>query len=241
MCSTLCKPVVFAGASIVSYRSNGFTLLEVLVAISIFSFIALGGFRLLSTTAELTEAGQLASTNSVSYKKAVQVISSDLRSSINRPLQASIADNPDQAAFLTHRNFMLEFSRGAYGPSVGAARSNAVRVRYFLRDTQQTDSQSPEPAAGFDLIRQLSPMDGQLQGVGREQLLLQNVEMATMRFMDKNGAWHSQWPVTDATASPAGNNLERQSIADEDAIPKAVELDIQSSISIGPIVVAIRA
>ncbi|MEM8498358.1 MAG: type II secretion system minor pseudopilin GspJ [Pseudomonadota bacterium] len=241
MCKAFCNAVVFTGCATVRSRSNGFTLLEVLVAISIFSVMALGSFRLLNITAEIADAGQMATEKTGAYKRAISVITSDLRSSINRPLRSSIADKPDLAAFLTHSTFMLEFSRGAYGPSGGATRSNALRVRYLLRDAQQLDSQSVEPVSGFELIRQLSPMDGQQQGVEREQLLLKNVETATIRFMDNSGVWHSQWPVADIITGQVGRDGEQQAIADEDAIPRAVELDIRSSISSGPTLVVIRS
>lgn len=236
-----CTTVVASDSGPAQSRARGFTLLEVLVAISIFSFIALGGFRLLNTTAQIADRGQIASENTRLYKRAVDVMASDLRSAINRPSRSSIADGTEQAAFLTHRNFILEFSRGAYGPSVEAARSNAVRIRYLLREVMRNDFRSTEHASGFDLIRKVSPMDGRQKSAEREQLLLQNVEIATIRFMDKSGVWHSQWPVADNKANMNGNGAEGQAVADEDAIPKAVELDIRSSISTGPIVVSIRA
>ncbi|MFK7731888.1 MAG: type II secretion system minor pseudopilin GspJ [Pseudomonadales bacterium] len=221
--------------------AKGFTLLEVLVAISIFSFIALGGFRLLNTTAKITDAGHIATERSKEYERAAAVITSDLRNAIDRPMPSFTQGKPEQVAFLTHRNFMLEFSRGAYGPSAGAPRSNAVRIRYLLREVNASNSQGDDKRSGFDLIRQISAMDGEQQAVAREQLLLQNVEIATLRFMDKSNTWHSQWPVSSETKRST-NDVEEQKVEpDANAIPQAVELDIRTSISSGPILVAIRA
>ncbi len=219
---------------------KGFTLLEVLTAVSIFSFIALGGFRLLNQTAVISNAGQTASENTRAYKKATSVITSDLRNAVNRSMPSTQAGNSDQAAFFTDRNFMLEFSRGAYGPSSGAARSNTVRIRYLLREPKGISTQFTDQESGFDLIRQVSAMDGEQQGVEREQLLLQNVEIATLRFMDENNAWHSQWPVP-GDPKPTGEYSEEQAESDSGIIPKAVEIDIRAAIASGPILVAIRA
>lgn len=218
----------------------GFTLLEVLVALSIFSFIALAGFRLLHSTARLTDAGQLATAQTLAYKKAVNVIASDLRNTIDRSEVSLTPGVSGQIAFKTGQDTLLEFSRGAYGPSSGAARSDAIRVRYLLRNEDKKATTRSVQGARFTLVRQISAMDGHDRGVEREQLLLRDVDSATVRFMDKNGHWHGQWPFRDENSSQVIKPSKKNAGDKQETIPRAVELNIQTSIPSGPLLIAIR-
>ncbi len=219
---------------------RGFTLVEVLVSISIFSFIALGAFRLLSSTAAVTDVGQSSSDQTFVYRKAINVITGDLRNAVPRKMLSSNPVVPAKPAFLSDPITMLEFSRGAYGPSAGPNRSAAVRVRYELRETQEQDLTNSVDQGRFDLVRHISPMDGDYQGVEREQLLLRNVESASLRFMDSDGQWHRDWPQPQKVASSSLDSMEQPDGVEKDRVPRAVELGIETSVVSGPVLIALR-
>ena len=45
-----------------------------------------------------------------------------------------------------------------------------------------------------------------------ESVLLEEVESASIRFLDNNNEWHNEWPPLSATGQPDGNTLALSAI-----------------------------
>ena len=189
-----------------SAATGGFTLLELLVALSLFAVLSLltyTSLRAMITSREHTarESERLA---------AVQMAVARLGLEIQQAQARGIRDeygNPQPAMhFGTLPGAGLEFTRGGRPlPLPGTGGGNLVRLRYLLD--------------GDELIRESWPVLD--RGPGLEtfrQPILDGVEAFEIRFLDNTGVWHSYWPP-QAVFTPG-----QAAMTADDRLPAAVEV-----------------
>ncbi len=181
-------------------NTNGFTLLEILVAISIFSIMsitALTGIVAIMDAQELTNkvGAQIKSLQSMFF-----YLDRDLRYAIERGIRDEFGDT--QAALKADNTGAqgLALTRiGASNPQ-GLKRSSLVRVRYWLKDDT--------------LIRsQYKSLDRAGEGESLNRNLIDQIEELEFRFLGQNNEWTTFWPPIN----PASNQR---------ALPKAIEITL---------------
>jgi len=184
-----------------TFNSNkGFTLLEVLVAVSIFSIMsitALTGIKSIMDSQELTNkvAAQVKSLQSTFF-----YLERDFRFAIDRSIRDEFGD-PEPALKADNTGSLgLTLTRmGASNPQ-GLKRSSLIRVRYRLKDET--------------LIRsRYKNLDRAGEGEALERSLLDNVEELEFRFLAQNNQWNDFWPPIDPASS-------------ERPLPKAIEITL---------------
>lgn len=196
---------------------KGFTLVEILVALTVFSIISLASYRLLSSTALFVQSNDAQQAFLLEQERAFAVIQNDLRHVILKSLkQESGAINAVFGAGATSRKtamrgdsevFHLEFMRGGYAFTFGKSAGTNAQIRYELRPQQQVapraDLSSPRPN---ELVRVVIPhqhtsaRSSFSDGNSREQVLLKNVGETSVRFLDSRNQWVDNWPVTEPQA-----------------------------------------
>ena len=181
--------------SAMSRDQNGFTLVEMMVALFIFSMLAVAGVIMLRSAVDGDEItaknlGQMAE-----MQRFVSLMEADLSQALPRtardergdrmPAFASEASGPD-AAF-------LKFTRGGQSNINGEARSNLERVEYRLVDGKlerwryrMTDGGSTDEPA----------------------VLLSNIESLELRFRDRRGQWASRWEAGRLAELPRAIEME---------------------------------
>ena len=189
-------------------RHYGFTLLEVLIAVSIFSIIGLSAHHVLQLVIS-SGAGAAANSEALSrLQRAMFLISNDLEQVVDRPVRDGRREWTG-ALVADHDAYLLEFTRQGWRNPLQLPRSNLQRVAYALQ--RFPDPIAPGRYANSLLryhwrVRERTP-DGRPQGT----VLLENVLDARFRFLDREGVWHSAWPDNGA-----------------EALPLAVEVDIET-------------
>jgi general secretion pathway protein J len=193
-----------------AYQSKlaAFTLLELLVAIAIFSFLATAMFTgirqiVLQREVLLEQVQEL-----TSLQRAVRYLNNDfsqlhprdVRDELGRNRVAALSSDPSQ-------DFALSLSRDGWRNPALAPRGTLQRVQYRLED--QT------------LIREYWPaMDNMLGAEPRELELLTDVEVFEIAYLNDALEWIPDWPPANYQP-PTTAQLNAGAIADP-GLPRAV-------------------
>lgn len=192
-------------AAVVIRSTRGFTLLELIIAIAIFSLISVmaysGLYSAQLTSQRVEEAGERLSALQVAFS----LIARDLQQSVNRPVRGAFGEI--QMAFMGTRTgvgAMLEFTRTGLRNPAAFPRSSLQRVAYAVEEDE--------------LLRLVWPsLD---RGYGAEPVrtpILKGVRQVELRFMDIERNWVDQWPPM---------TLENTT---ESVLPVAVEVTIDTA------------
>ena len=162
----------------------GFTLLELLVAITIFAIIttiAYGGLQtVLNSRDRITEQSeQLAE-----LQLAFTIISRDIQQSVPRPVRDEFG-TPVQALFSGASEQLLELTHNGAINLLDQNRSDLQRISYSLKDEQLTRNVWPT-------------LDRSQSEDTQEMVLLKKVQNIEIRLLDEDGEWKQEWENADA-------------------------------------------
>lgn len=184
--------------------NHGFTLLELLIAISIFAFLALGTYRMLASVLASDEATRRHELQLRELQRAFAVLEQDLAQVGSRPIRDAFGDLRPALVGETEPAAM-EFSRLGWRNPLGSPRSNWQRVRWQL--------------VGSTLQRSYWPvLDQAVDSQPLAQQVLGEVSSLRLRYLDSDGNWQTEWPPTQ-TNSDEQQRLER--------VPRAVEVSLE--------------
>ncbi|GLS90627.1 type II secretion system protein GspJ [Psychromonas marina] len=173
---------------------HGFTLLEVLIAISIFALMSMAAYQILQGVIRSGEISKRHSEELVTIQRAMLIIEQDFTQIVARASRSE-SDDSDNIRVLNIGKSLygsedegIEFTRlGWTNPLNMLPRSNLVRVRYRLVDGQLQRQYFLYP----DIVAGQEP---------ETQVLLDNIETLSFRFW--NNGWQTTW--TDSNSLPAG-------------------------------------
>jgi len=163
------------------HASGGFTLLEVLVAVSIFGLIAVMAYSGLGGVLRTREVTDIVAKRLAELESAVMILSRDLTQTVNRPIRDEFGDT--QPAFIGNENspVLLQFTRGGVGNPLNLTRSHLRRVAYFLEEGKLQRASWPRLDRSSQV--ELDRVD-----------LVQNLESVKLRFMTMDHKYVNQWP-----------------------------------------------
>ena len=183
-------------------RSAGFTLVEILVAVAIFSVMALLAYgalgQSLSNADMLTERMQRLQ----SIQRTMQYLSADLMQAAPRPVRNELGDAQQPAVLSSLAgDFAIELTHGGWGNPVGLPRGTLQRSAYRIEDGE--------------LVRYYwTVLDRTYANTPVVAVLLDEVDSLVFRFYDDNGDVSDVWPAQNS-AGGIGNVRAR---------PRAVEI-----------------
>jgi general secretion pathway protein J len=166
-------------------KERGFTLLEILVALTIFAVVGLISAQLLSRTVEsygvLEERGE----RLAQIHRAMMIVQRDLMQYRSRKPRSTGGDSP--SALMIGDEGALVMTRAGWRNPLQRPRSELQRVGYRLQ--------------GDDLVRAYWPI---LDGIGEEepvsQTLLEQVDELEFFVLDEAGTEHKFWPPEGASS-----------------------------------------
>jgi general secretion pathway protein J len=177
-----------------SRNCNGFTLVEMMVALFIFAMLSVAGVIMLRSAVDSDEItaenlGQMAE-----MQRFVSLMEADLSQALPRSYRDDRGDR--MPAFVSETGgpeaAFLKFTRGGQSNINGQARSNLERVEYRLTD------------GNLERWRYRMTDGGTID---QPAVLISNVETLEVRFRDKRGLWSGRW--------------ETERLAD---LPRAIEI-----------------
>lgn len=167
--------------------SAGFTLLEILIAMFIFTIVSM---ILASTLHNIIGTQSSTERNAKRLREtqlALLMISRDIEQAVNRPILS--AAGKEEAAFIgTAREFTFTHT-GLSNPTGVLRRSSLQRVSYARY--------------GSGIWRMAWPvLDQAPETTAHKRELLQNVTEAHFQYLDQSGKSHNEWPVAGNQKNP---------------------------------------
>ena len=168
---------------------QGFTLLEMLVAIIIFALLSLAAYQILQGVLRSGEISKIHSERLTELQRAMLIIEQDFTQIVARKSRQEGVEKDNLRTLTAGKGIFssqdqgIEFNRLGWNNPLGLLpRSNILRVRYVLRDGQlqrlyflypdTTSGQEPET-----------------------QVLLNDIEKLSFRFW--NNGWKSTWSAAE--------------------------------------------
>lgn len=186
-------------------RHGGFTLLELLIAISIFAMIGLGSYQVLASVLRAQEATGASSEMLTRMQRTYLRLSQDFRQVIDRPVRDNYGETLPPL-FTPQRGNDLEFTRTGWRNPLGRPRSELQRVAFQLE--------------GDTLLRHYWPvLDRAQDSEPVTQVVLHDVAHFRLRLLDPAGNWHTSWP-------PAQRGLGETPAGEDELLPVAIELEL---------------
>jgi general secretion pathway protein J len=187
----------------------GFTLLEMLVALAIFSLIAVMSYNGLKVVLNTQAATEIQADALAELQKVYLLVQRDIEQVVPRPVRDEYGD--EQPA-LTGED-ALQLTRGGWSNPAGRLRSSLQRVGYAFEDRY--------------LVRySWAVLDRAQDSEPQRQVLVGDVEEMTIRYLAANNEWEERWPnplaVTEGNVPVAG-------------LPRAVEITLDHE-RFGPLV-----
>jgi general secretion pathway protein J len=185
-------------------RSRGFTLLEVLVAIAIFSFVGVMAMSGYTQLQKQTEYQQTRLERIREVQRAVQTLAQDFTQLEPRPIREPLGDQR-RPALVAGENpeYRVEFTRAGWSNTAGLARPTLQRVAYRL----DQDGLWRDYWRVLDRTQTSEPV---------RVKLLTGVRSVTFRFLSPSQEWVDRWPQL------GGNPLDQERMR-----PAAVEVTLE--------------
>lgn len=198
-------------------RQPGFTLVEVLVALSVSALVATLAYQSLSTAADAAAHSEAVAEQVDNVDRVWQLLERDLRQASPLPeatgtatTEAAVVYGGEYPAFLgtgtddntqyANQGFVLRFRRGGWLNPLAQERSHLQGVGYRLQEGKLYRFHWP--------VLNSAPLEEEfIQSQEAFQLpLLEGVESMTLRFLpadaEEINAWIDQWPAqSDTTAA----------------------------------------
>ena len=180
---------------------HGFTLLELLIAISIFAIVgvlAMSGYNELIMQRERA-AETMARARTI--QRAMTRLAQDFAQLEPRPVRDATASTANPSLYSTSSG-AIELTRSGWTNPAGVARATLQRVGYRLENGK--------------LLREYwNVLDRTLSSQPLQAVQVDKVTGFTLRFMDRNRQWQNRWPAD----SVPPNERNR-------ALPLAVEITL---------------
>jgi general secretion pathway protein J len=160
-------------------RSSGFTLLEILVALLVFSIVGLISSQLMSQTIRSNEVLKEHGDRLAQIHRAMQILQRDVMQMAQRPIRGNYGD--DAPALMIGADGAIEFSRNGWRNPLNLPRAEVQRVGFVVRDEKLMRGYWPV----LDRAQDTEPVS---------QTLLSDVEQAEFFALDSAGNEHTFWP-----------------------------------------------
>ena len=197
------------------HRQNGFTLLEILIAVMITSMLSLGVWQLMSTLLASRDGIERVSDQFREVQRTMLMLERDLFQAISRPVEDGFGD-PMPALTSRNQDSAFELTRQGWRNPLGKPRSTLQRVAW------EYDGVNKQVIRRFWEV-----LDRAQDTEAREQRLMSNVENMAVRFLDDSDNWSEQWPADTASPNRDAPRASSRDTLPLESMPRAVEVTLE--------------
>ncbi|MFP4208242.1 MAG: type II secretion system minor pseudopilin GspJ [Wenzhouxiangella sp.] len=163
-------------------RIGGYTLIEVLIAVSVFAILAGSVYLTLSALAEASMVQRERSRDLADLQLTVARLDADLRQLVSRPVRQA---QGELAPALAGQRERFEGTRAGWANLAGQRRSQLQRFAWRRE--------------GDTLARRFSPVtDPASAALPESEIVLEAVGAFELEYRTVDGRWLAQWPPTDS-------------------------------------------
>lgn len=184
--------------------ARGFTLLEIIVVVLVFSVMAAMAYGGLNSVLKTQRGIEESMSRTADVQRAFLRLRGDFQNLRDRAARDAFGD--EQPPFALNRDGQVDLVRGGWRSPIYSGRSSLERISYQLKD---------------GVLRRLSyrSVDLPQQAEPADLALLKDVEEIEWRFLDARDEWQTEWPPR-AVADAGEASRASQSP------PRAVELTL---------------
>lgn len=182
--------------------ARGFTLLELLIALSIFALISAMAYSGMNSVMTQRAQTELKAEQLKRLQLAFSIMERDFSQLIDRPVRGAYGSTLEALVGSSGIDG-VELTRAGHANPAGFRRSDLQRVRYQSEDQQ--------------LLRQhWKVLDRAPDSEAVQQVLLDDVEGFALRYLDQSDQWQENWPpVGQPGQAPAG-------------LPRVIEVELET-------------
>ena len=162
-------------------RAEGFTLLELLVALAVFSMVALMAYSGLRSVLQSKQLTEQRAERIQRLQSAMMMLERDLSQFVPRGIRDDYGDTQPAIRTADYGTILLEFTHAGWRNPTGSARSTLQRVAYGIEE----ESLLRFSWTVLDRAQESSPY---------KVNLLDGVREMRLRYLDEAHEWHEQWP-----------------------------------------------
>jgi len=185
-----------------STKSTGFTLIEVIIAMSIFAILAILSYSGLHSVIMSKTNTEASLERLQELQMTMLTLSSDLQQISNRDAHDALGGSLQKLSTQSSE-YIIEFTRSGWRNPADLQRSSLQRVAYQIKDDA--------------LIRIYWPHVDRADDEQRvERTLIQNIETLDISFLNADKEWKEDWPSASALTS-----------ADPAELPTAIDIRLK--------------
>ena len=158
---------------------KGFTLLELLIAMVIFSFMSIMAYGALANVFKSNEVITEQEVNLKKLQRSMMFIERDFRQLVMRPRRSGYDQSSPAVDAGLDSEGVIEFTRAGNSNPTGLVRSSLQRIRYHLEDKKLS-------RLSWNLVDHIDAEPVTM-------LLLEDVESITFKFLDSKNNWKENW------------------------------------------------
>nr|VFK15489.1 MAG: general secretion pathway protein J [Candidatus Kentron sp. LPFa] len=187
----------------VKQRQSGMTLIELLIALTIFAIISAITYGAIRAATETQQRIEAQTTRFAALRKAIAVIGRDVSQMLGRPIRDEHGE-PLPALKSSEGDFyLMEFTRTGWQTLAGVHRVRLRRIAYALENRR--------------LLRFVwNVLDRAEDSLPSSSVLLTEVDAVEIRYLDTGNQWLSEWPLEWAGG---GVSFDTQ-------LPRAIEINL---------------
>lgn len=175
-------------------RPAGFTLLELLIAISIFALLGLGTYRMLDSVLRTDAATRAQEQRLRELVRAMAAFERDILQAQRRPIRDPYGDARAALVGEGGEQSAIEVTRSGWRNPLGTPRSTLQRVRWQLSGEQWQRRY-------WTVIDQAQDSQPQVQQA------LDGVISFRLRYLDSKFVWVDNWPPSEGETADRLQNL----------------------------------
>lgn len=184
-----------------AHAARGLTLVELVVAIAVFTIIAAAAYAGLISVLEARDHAERRSQRLAEVQYAIDALGGDIREALPRAVRTDIRGEGHALTGGPDGRDVLLLTRGGWPNPANLDRGNLLRVHWRLEENT--------------LVRTWRDrLDAVVGTPETRRIVLEAVEEIEVRFLGDDGDWQATWPEGEPT-NPA------------DDLPRAVEITVE--------------